>query len=740
MVGKNTRRSFHLLVGATLTIATSVVGSFLTSSLTSGEQSWWLRLGWLAAGIALTYFYLRWQLRSQEESPEAIKERVSQLEPELRSQVQSRSYGARSKLIEAPLRELELDITPRLGLVRDPRLIEPEPISEQIADDVVAAFESFKRRLLIVGEPGSGKTIAAYSLIEYLDDTEGDRRIPLLVNLSAWEAQEDFEAFLVDYLCSSVGYEVHERAVASAFIDSDRYSLILDGLDEIAVALRTHFSERLDEFVRRLPVEVGVIVTCRTQEYQELRADYPTGLGLVQAVEILPLTDQQLDCAFVELAKDEKDWELFLSERDLTAYQRVRQLLSNPLFLNLAVAGRLSPSQLLDWTTTEQELQDRVLDSYLDRTLTDQTQYEPEDARRCLTWVARFLSGAEVSPFGLKTTDSTVFDLANLTPPEPPRRYRLFEALGLGLIGGLVAGLFGEAAFWGVAVVWGVVGGLVFGLAAGLVGGLFGGLLFGLLSGLAFGLTEGMVSALYGALTWGLVGGFTALLTGGRHHDRSAVSSHLTPVWPPNRERLHDFLRVLGLGLAGGAVFGMLFGLLILGLAAGPVERLTVGVVEGMLRGMGVGLSFGLFGGLFGGLAAMLEPQTMLITSRTPKEASSRSLIAALVFGLAGGLTWGLAVGLFSGLFGSMEFGLALGLAGGLVVGLGVGLARGAWFVLLQKVAHHRLARSGSLPLPPYDFLEWGVYRQIFRRVGGGVRFRHNLIQQHLANALEGAR
>src|SRR5215208_844061 len=43
MVGKNTRRSFHLLVGATLTIATSVVGSFLTSSLTSGEQSWWLR-------------------------------------------------------------------------------------------------------------------------------------------------------------------------------------------------------------------------------------------------------------------------------------------------------------------------------------------------------------------------------------------------------------------------------------------------------------------------------------------------------------------------------------------------------------------------------------------------------------------------------------------------------------------------------------------------------------------------
>jgi hypothetical protein len=222
MVARNTRRTFHLLVGAILTIATSVVGSFLTSSLT-GQESWWSRLGWLAAGIAVTFFYLRWQLRSQEVSPKGIKKQIRQLKSELREEVQTRSYGARSKLIEAPLRELDLDITPRVGWVRDPRLLEPKPLSEEIADDIVAAFETSKRRLLIVGEPGSGKTMAAYSLIEYLDNTEGAKgRIPLLVNLSAWEAQEDVETFLVDYLCSSVGYQVRERAVAGAFIGSDR--------------------------------------------------------------------------------------------------------------------------------------------------------------------------------------------------------------------------------------------------------------------------------------------------------------------------------------------------------------------------------------------------------------------------------------------------------------------------------------------------------------------------------------
>jgi hypothetical protein len=78
-----------------------------------------------------------------------------------------------------------------------------------------------------------------------------------------------------------------------------------------------------------------------------------------------------------------------------------------------------------------------------------------------------------------------------------------------------------------------------------------------------------------------------------------------------------------------------------------------------------------------------------------------------------------------------------VGLIVGLIVGLDLALRNGGWFVLLQKVAHRRLARAGNLPPRPYDFLEWGIETQIFRRVGGGVRFRHSLIQQHLASASE---
>jgi len=135
---------------------------------------------------------------------------------------------------------------------------------------------------------------------------------------------------------------------------------------------------------------------------------------------------------------------------------------------------------------------------------------------------------------------------------------------------------------------------------------------------------------------------------------------------------------------------------------------------------------------------ALGQARSVLITSRTPKEATSRSLIAAL-FWLIMVLATGLGLELFFGLVTTVLSGTLsldiIGLVGGLVLGAGLGLRNGGRFVVLQKVAYHRLARAGNLPPRPADFLEWGIERQIFRRVGGGVRFRHSLIQQHLANS-----
>jgi hypothetical protein len=100
-----------------------------------------------------------------------------------------------------------------------------------------------------------------------------------------------------------------------------------------------------------------------------------------------------------------------------------------------------------------------------------------------------------------------------------------------------------------------------------------------------------------------------------------------------------------------------------------------------------------------------------------------------LLFGLLLKTGWGLKATEFVGLRLALNW-----LAFGLGLGLILALHNGGWFVLLQKVAHRSLALAGNLPPRPYDFLEWGIEKLIFRRVGGGVRFRHSLIQQHLAN------
>jgi hypothetical protein len=159
-----------------------------------------------------------------------------------------------------------------------------------------------------------------------------------------------------------------------------------------------------------------------------------------------------------------------------------------------------------------------------------------------------------------------------------------------------------------------------------------------------------------------------------------------------------------------------------------------VGLVFGLIYGLGLVLASWLIPGLVVGLVfGLMETGSVLITSRTPKEARSRSQIAALTW-LVLGLVLGLAFALVYGVVFVLSRTLAIGLAYGLVVGLFLALRNGGWFVLLQNVAHRRLARAGNLPPSAYDFLEWGIEAQIFRRVGGGVRFRHNLIQQHLAS------
>jgi hypothetical protein len=91
MVGKNTRRLIPL-GSATLTIVGSVIAYKLTDSLGSSANLA-IVLAWMTAGIIVTYLLSRLQARSQEESTEAIKERVSRSNPSCASRCRPAPTG-----------------------------------------------------------------------------------------------------------------------------------------------------------------------------------------------------------------------------------------------------------------------------------------------------------------------------------------------------------------------------------------------------------------------------------------------------------------------------------------------------------------------------------------------------------------------------------------------------------------------------------------------------------------------
>jgi hypothetical protein len=271
----------------------------------------------------------------------------------------------------------------------------------------------------------------------------------------------------------------------------------------------------------------------------------------------------------------------------------------------------------------------------------------------------------------------------------------------------------------------------------------YSGCILGCLGPLLFGLPFGLVV--------GLIWELGAVLLSRWTYKRSALSSRLIFIWPSTRQRRHDFIRNASRRLFQAMIWGLLL-VLVLVLGWGrywflifgwggyyPVWWLSVGLLLWVL---------------FWLLSGLIENRPVLITSRTPTEARSRSLITALLYMLIPALVVGLyglanlvrivratlePGGIALEPRGMVPLAVLLEILGallyGVLVGLFLGLNNGGWFVLLQKIAHRRLARDGNLSPNPYDFLEWGVEQQIFRRVGGGVRFRHNLIQQHLANA-----
>lgn len=180
---------------------------------------------------------------------------------------------------------IELDLEEHLDAVKDPfdRLSAlPEeakraPIGQQ---DIAQVFQQMGEgcTLLILGEPGTGKTITLLRLAKALiarSEQDQNRPTPIVLNLSSWAlAQKPMAEWVVGELSGK--YQV-PTDLGEAWVKEQKLTLLLDGLDEVKADCRADCAQALNQFLQAHG-QTEVVVCCRLQDYGAIAEAEPLQL------------------------------------------------------------------------------------------------------------------------------------------------------------------------------------------------------------------------------------------------------------------------------------------------------------------------------------------------------------------------------------------------------------------------------------------------------------------------------
>jgi len=161
-------------------------------------------------------------------------------------------------------------------------------------------FRSLKdQRLVIVGEPGSGKTVtASYLLLDLLADptSPGERpqQVPVWVPLTSYHPDVDLEQggdtavteHFRSWLANQVGKNARSKPeVVARLVEERRILPILDGLGEMPAEDSTAVIRALNE-----DKEAQFVVTSRTADYKRLISGDEGQVIAGRHIELAPVT------------------------------------------------------------------------------------------------------------------------------------------------------------------------------------------------------------------------------------------------------------------------------------------------------------------------------------------------------------------------------------------------------------------------------------------------------------------
>ncbi|KOP26575.1 hypothetical protein AMR41_09545 [Hapalosiphon sp. MRB220] len=295
--------------------------------------------------------------------------------------------------------------------------------------DIINVFdqEVVAGRLLILGQPGSGKTTMLLKLAEELLKRAKDNSthpVPVLFSLSSWKNDnQNIKDWLFDQLKDKYGLR---KDIGKQWINNQEIITLLDGLDELVAERQEKCVLKINEFLHPSNWTNPLVVCSRIQEYQR----YQTLLQLNNSLELYPFSPRQV-YQYLQNTGHLQLWESISHDADLS------QLAKTPLLLNIIVlsAQEISIQTWQQFKSSNERL-NYLFDAYIRRMFKrpyKDKQPKPENSQRWLSWMAHQLI----------EESATEFLIEKMQPDWLKNR--------------------GQKIIYNL-IVWGVIGALIFGL------------------------------------------------------------------------------------------------------------------------------------------------------------------------------------------------------------------------------------------------------------------------------------